>query len=450
MNPNQNPLLDNDLLDNHNVQSNSPPLWKWFIAVILLSLISLTTGSPNLYPSQFDNIKQALDISSGVTTFMLTGGVLMMYFTLPTGIFMDHFGTTLTFWIAIGITVVSYFALMFCSSISWLFIVVYLLMAFGSSSLFIVNLEIVLSKTPQNIKGFSTSIVSASLSLSFGLFLEIFKLGKKETIFKCRGYECVFSSFQVVALVIMVVVLIASPIAFYFFRQFKPPLHKANGNDTLKPKLNPFSIFRQIRLYILFIAFLLTVFDGLLVVSGGSFIWKLYGKGYPDGASDWGIGFSVMNCIFTILLSALLDFLIHQFSFGRSKIFGIFWVLLSLIPILVGIIFKSSDNETLFGIFVSLMGIPFGFGLAQIPALVSDYFGDNLFGFGFGVVALSAIIPSVSTMPLVQIMNKNAAMFTFFGCASMHLIIGFSMMRVQALNKIEDDQTKSSQEEMKT
>ena len=315
-----------------NSGENREPLWKWFVGIILLSLITLTTGSPNLYPSQIDNVKESLHISSGLATFMLTGGVMLMYITLPTGIFMDHFGTTLTYFISIGITVASYVFLPFCSSIPGLFIFVYLLMAFGSSSMFIVNLEIALSRSPPKIKGFSTSIVSASLSLSFGIFLEIYKVGKKSTFIKCRGYECFFSSLQIVALVIMAIIVILSPISFYFFRDFEPEVQKQTQTSMRRCK-----VFTQFRFYLLLLLMFLTVFDGLLVVSGGSMLWSHYGKGYPDGASDWGIVFSVINCIFTILLSALLDFFLQKFKVGRPNTFGIFWSIMGIIPLIVEI-----------------------------------------------------------------------------------------------------------------
>ena len=418
---------------NINQENTQEPLWKWFVGVILLSLITLTTGSPNLYPSQIDNIKESLHISSGVATFMLTGGVMLMYITLPTGVFMDHFGTTITYFISIGITVLSYIFLPFCSNIPGLFIFVYLLMAFGSSSMFIVNLEIALSRSPPKIKGFSTSIVSASLSLSFGIFLEIFKVGKKSTLIKCRGYECVFSSFQVVALVIIAVVVILSPISFYFFRQFEPDVHQQTQKSMKRCK-----IFTQFRFYLLLLLMFLTVFDGLLVVSGGSMIWALYGKGYPNGASDWGIVFSVINCVFTILLSALLDFFLQKLRVGRPNTFGIFWCIMGIIPFVVGFLFKYTDNEKLFGVIVSVMGIPFGFGLTQIPALTSDYFGNELFGFIFGFIQIGSIAASASTMPLVQIMKKTDIMITFFVCGSFHVIFGILMRFIHQIEKVDD------------
>ncbi|KAK8896394.1 hypothetical protein M9Y10_014292 [Tritrichomonas musculus] len=421
-------------MDFYPVEERREPLWKWFVGIILLSFITLTTGSPNLYPSQIDHIQESLHISKGLATFMLTGGVMLMYITLPTGVFMDHFGTTITYFISIGITVVSYIALPFCSNIPGLFIFIYLLMAFGSSSMFIVNLEIALSRSPPKIKGFSTSIVSASLSLSFGIFLEIFKVGKKSTIIKCRGYECVFSSFQIVAIVIVAIIVVLSPISFYFFRQFEP-----EAQEKAQTTMKRHTIFCQFRFYLLLLLMFLTVFDGLLVVSGGSMIWNLYGKGYPNGASDWGIVFSVINCIFTISLSALLDFFLHRFKVGRPNTFGIFWILMGIIPLVVGVLFKFTDNGTLFGIFVSLMGIPFGFGLTQIPAITSDYFGNELFGFIFGLIQIGSIAASACTMPLVQMMKKNDVMITFFVCAAFHLIFGFLLKFIHRIEKVHDD-----------
>ena len=404
------------------------PIWKWFIGVIGLAAISLTTGTPNLYPSQFDNIQQALGISNSVATFMLTGGVMLLYITLPTGIFMDKYGTNITFLISLLITVISYIVLPFTSSIPGLFIFFYLVMAFGSSSLFIVNLEIAFSRSPPKIKGFSGSIVSASLSLSFGLFLEIYKAGKNGL--KCNGYECVFSSFQMVAIVVIVVLVVISPISFFFFRQFPAPHFEASSRPE-----KSYKVFLQFKFYILILSMFLCVFDGLMIVSAGSILWPMYGKGYPNGASDYGIAFSATNCVFTIILSAILDFFIHKLGKGRSTVFGVFWICLGIFPLINAIIFKSTDNEALFAVFSSTQGIPFGFGLAQIPATVSDFFGNELFGFVFGFIQIGSIAASACTLPVAQQMNPTDVMITFFICAAAHLLLGVSLVLLPKCDK---------------
>ena len=56
---------------------------------------------------------------------------------------------------------------------------------------------------------------------------------------------------------------------------------------------------------------------------------------------------------------------------------------------------------------MSLMGIPFGFGLTQIPALTSDIFGDNQYGFAFGIVQIGSIIAALTTMPVMQSLQKK-------------------------------------------
>jgi glycyl-tRNA synthetase len=40
---------------------------------------------------------------------------------------------------------------------------------------------------------------------------------------------------------------------------------------------------------------------------------------------------------------------------------------------------------------MSAMGIPFGFGLTQVPALVSDVFGNDKYGFAFGIVQIGKV-----------------------------------------------------------
>ncbi|OHT11638.1 major facilitator superfamily transporter [Tritrichomonas foetus] len=445
----------------HNSQATQNlPFYKWILAVVFLAVTGLTTGSVNLYPSQRDSIIKALNISDGLGTFMLTGGVMIMYLSLPAGIFMDHFGGNITLLVSAILTIASYIALPFCGDYSWLFITLYLLMAFGSSSLFIVCLQLVFSRAPPKIKGVSGLIVSASLSLSFGMFLEIYKAGKNA--FKCKGEDCVFSSFQLVSIVVISMIIVGAPSAYFFYRGF-PQV----GN---KPSKKSWDLFKDVKLYTFLIGMFVTVFDGMIVLEAGDHVWKLYGKGYPNGASDWGIVFSVINCIMTIALSAILDLLIakcnktaspeNKYSieiknestlttdtnspsanttnankstnissnFTRNKGFGLFWLVIGVIPLANGILYKSTDDEKLFGVFLSMMGIPFGFGLTQIPALVSDVFGNDKYGFAFGIAQIGSIIASASAMPILLKLNENGIMITFFISSTCHLILGVMMI----------------------
>ena len=396
------------------IQNKSPSLIRWIFAVIFLSLIGLTTGSVNLYPSQRESIQKALHISDGLTTFMLTGGVMIMYLTLPTGLFMDKFGSNITLFISVGLTIITYIILPFCGDYSWLFILLYLLMAFGSSSLFIACLQIVLSRSPQKIKSLSSSVVGASLSMSFGMFLEIYKAGKNA--FKCTDDNCVFSSFKLVAIVVIIMICISAPAAYFLYRPFPQ-----TGN---KPSKQFWSIFLDYRLYLCLSCMFVTVFDGMIVLEAGDHIWKLYGSGYPNGASDWGIVFSIINCIMTITISALMDLIIAKYKSTRSFLFGTIWIISAFILISIAIIFNRTDDEILFGVFFSMLGIPFGLGLTQINALVSDIFGNDKYGFAFGVVQFGSIIASSSAMPILLKLNSSGILIIFLAFAALHIIIG--------------------------
>lgn len=390
------------------------PIWKWVIAVIFLAMASLTTGSVNLYPSQRDSIIEALKISDSLGTFMLTGGVMIMYITLPAGLFMDHFGGNLTLLVSALITVISYIYLSFFTKPTWLFVTFYLFMAFGSSSLFIVCLQLVLSRAPSKIKGASASIVGASLSLSFGLFLEIYKLGN--SVFKCHQ-SCVFSSFKLVGIVVISMVTVSCPLAYFFYRGFP-----ASGNQ---PSTRVWSLFCDFRLYTFLFGMLVTVFDGMIVLEGGDHIWKSYGRGYENGASDWGIVFSVVNCVSTILISFLMDYLIHKFEVTRMKVFGIIFMIFAAFPLILTFLFRFTDNEHLFGFFLSCLGMLFGVGLTQIPTLVSDAFGNDKYGFAFGIVQIGSIFSSASAMPILLRLNNTGIMITLLVVVGCHLILGF-------------------------
>lgn len=438
-------LNDENLLTNEsNVGTgNQQPIWKWILAVVFLVLVSLTTGSINLYPSQRDSIIKALDISSSAATFMLTGGVVIMYLTLPTGIFKDKFGVNITFWISGIITVVSYLILIFLTKPSGLFIFVYLLMGFGSSSLFFACLGIALDYSPEKIRGVSVSFVSASLSLSFGLFLEIFKKGKKT--FKCKGEDCLFSGFQLVGTVVSVTLFISIPIAYYFYRLFYVE-NKAGGEAGGSFASQAISTFKKPALYIYFLAMFMTVFDGMLVVSAGDTVWKKYGQGYKDAAGNWGLKFSITNCIGTILLSAFLDLLMNRFKFKRNKCFAVTWGILGLFPLFIAIAFKSTNKEILFGILMSAMGVPFGLGLSQVPTLTFDSF-PKCYGFAFGIVQIGSIIASTICMPIMLSLSKNGIFATFIITSIIQIVTCvFIFLHKQEYNSNNDSLTTTDTE----
>jgi hypothetical protein len=77
---------------------------------------------------------------------------------------------------------------------------------------------------------------------------------------------------------------------------------------------------------------------------------------------------------------------------------------------------------------MSSMGIPFGFGLTQIPALVSDAFGNDKYGFAFGIVQIRSIIAAASTMPIVQPLEQGGIMTCFIVAAASHVLVGILLL----------------------
>jgi MFS family permease len=347
--------------------------------------------------------------------FMVTGGVLLLYITLPAGLIMDKFGVTTTLFISVGVTAVSYIIMIFCKSQPWLFITLYLIGALGSASLFICCLQITLSRSPKDIKGVSCSIVSASLSLSFGLWMQIFNSGGK--IFNCEE-NCTLEQFKTVAMFLSIIIIVCSFVAWFFYRKFPPRGENASHNE--ESKQIPWHIMKDPKLYLLASLMLLTVFDGLTIISGGSRIWTIYG--FKDGQVTYSTAFSVTNCIATILISMLIDFLIAKYKFARVRVFSVCWSIFIIIHIIVAIVFGTAHNKVAFGIVSSMMGIPFGFGLTHVPTLTSDIFGDEVYGFAFGIVQFGSIISAAGTLPLISQLEKAGIIGVFVVQIILHII----------------------------
>ncbi|KAH0792372.1 transporter, major facilitator subfamily protein [Histomonas meleagridis] len=407
-------------------------------------IASLTTGSVNVYPSQRESIINSLNISQGLSTFMLTGGVVLMYFTLPIGVYLDKFGALNTLILSSAVTFVSYIVLSFVTN-AGAFITFYLLMAFGSSSIFFVCLQISLSRSPESIHGISVSFVSASLSLSFGLFLEIYKAGKGS--FKCKGYDCFFSGVQLVAIVVCSVVAVSLANIIFFYHKFpdtpqqRPSTELDSEASVRPPTVSRLKVLKNPQLYIYLFGMFMTVFDGMLVMSAGDVVWNFYG--FKDAASKYGIAFSVTNCVSTVTLSFIIDFIINKYNNPRSKLFSLIWGILGLVPLVIGLLLQTTKNETLFAAFMSMMGIPFGLGLSQIPTLVFDVFGQYVYGFSFGIVQLGSIVASSICMPIMLELSKSGVVAIFIACAVLQITVCV-LIYIFSLNKcckVENDTT---------
>lgn len=394
-------------------EQHQPSLFVWFSGVICLSLISLSSGSVNVFPSLIDLFKSEFHFSDSSATFMLSAGATLMYITLPAGMFMDKFGVSLTFGISIGITIISYVIMFFSSNNTPVFITFYLLMAFGSASLFITCLQIALSRAPPKIKGISVSIVSASLSMAFGFWFSIY--GKGVSIFP--KLQPLLAGFKSVGFFIIGVLVFLSPIAYFCYRNFQPSISQASGGSS-------FDVLKSPRLYLLLFSMLITVFDGMLVLLSGKQIWSIYDPKYESATADWSMKFSLTNCFFTITLSALLDYILSKYEIPRTKGFSFFWMIFSFIPAAISYAFQNSHSRTVFGILISMMGIPFGFGLTQNPAMTSDIFGNERYGFAFGIVQIGSIISAASTLPLMKMLEKTGITIVFLCAAMAHLITG--------------------------
>jgi MFS family permease len=126
----------------------------------------------------------------------------------------------------------------------------------------------------------------------------------------------------------------------------------------------------------------------------------------------------------TILCSAILDCLVHKCHSQRAQLFGILWILFAVLPLLVLLEFLTSKSKIAFGIVMSMMGISFGTGLAQIPALISDFFGNDKYGFAFGIAQIGSIVAAAITLPMMSQVGRTGTIIIFAFCAAMHVLCG--------------------------
>lgn len=385
---------------------------KWFTGIICLALVSLSTGSVNLFPSLIDYFEETLGFSHTLATVMLTGGTTIMYITLPAGLFMDKFGDDITIICSTGVVAVSYIVLFFVPKNNIVFLIFYWLMAFGCASLFIACLQVALSRN-DSVKGVSTSIVSSSLSLAFGLLFKVYNLGKK--IF--TKSEKLVAGIKVIAITVVAIDLIFGLIARFCYISFKEP--PQTGEVA---RFSRKTVLMDWRLYLLLCTMMFTVFDGMLVVAAGAYVWKVFDPTYTDATETWSFYFSIINCVCTISLSAFLDYIKDKLGSTRTKTFSVFWVIMGIIPLAIAIALNTCHSRIMFGILMSCMSIPFGFGLTQVPAMTSDLFGNNQYGFAFGIVQFGSIVSALSTMPMMQNFAKKGMTVVFVITMAVHLV----------------------------
>ena len=95
-----------------------PPMWKWVVTIISLSVVSICVGTPNIYATFEEQIRDLIGVSDNLCIFMITAGTFIMYLTLPTGLFIDKFGSHLTFTISVLLTLASYIGMAFSENFS--------------------------------------------------------------------------------------------------------------------------------------------------------------------------------------------------------------------------------------------------------------------------------------------------------------------------------------------
>lgn len=385
---------------------------KWFIGIICLAFVSLCTGSVNLFPSLIDHFENTLGFSHSLATVMLTGGTTIMYITLPAGLFMDKFGDDKTVLTSTGLVTISYIVLFFVPKNNIVFLIFYWLMAFGCSSLFIACLQVALSRN-NSVKGVSTSIVSSSLSLAFGLLYKVYNLGSK--IF--TNSSKLIAGIKIIAVTVVAIIVILGFIARLCYTKYQEPPQTGEVAQFSKK-----TVLMDWRLFLLLFTMMFTVFDGMLVVAAGSYVWKVFDPTYEDATETWSFYFSIINCVFTIGLSALLDYVKDKFASTRTKTFSVFWFVMCIIPLSIAIALNSCHSRIMFGILMSCMSIPFGFGLTQVPAMTSDVFGNNQYGFAFGIVQFGSIVSALSTMPMMQHLAKKGTTVIFIITMFAHVI----------------------------
>jgi MFS family permease len=400
-----------------NNSAAPPSNCLWVPTVFFLCLVTLCAGSTNLYPSDRQSLATALDISDTPMEVMLTGGVIMSFFALPPGVFLDKFGPDATLWGAASVLVIIYIVLPFCYKTPPAYIVLYLIMALMGETLLVVGEQIALDRSPSSVKGISCSLVAACMSASFGVYLEIYKVGISSAAFGCTGANCTISGVRLVGVVIAIVLAICVPSSYLLYRRFP----KSDTNEG--EKVAAWWLIKDWQLWILLFATFLTVFDGLLVINSGVRIWTNYGRGYPDGAATWGTAFSLINAITSVLFSILIDWAIHKFEAARKRLFCYFWFGFGVVPFVVAVLFETTDSSVAFGILISLMGLPFGFGLAQIPPILTECFGTEHYGFAYGISQLGSILAAVVTL-FVQRLDGLGILLIFIAAGVLHIVTG--------------------------
>jgi hypothetical protein len=256
----------------------------------------------------------------------------------------------------------------------------------------------------------------------------------------CRGPDCLFSGVQLLSFVVSPVFLAFSVTSWLLFRKFEQ-----TGN---RPTSRAWDIFADFRIYIFLVAMWLTVFDGMLVVQSGTFVWRKYGKGYPDAAATWGTFFSITNSVSTFVLSGLTDLALKKCEgLTRNRIFGCLSFVFGLVPASVAIAFRLTDNEMLFGVLMSGMGMLFGVGMAQLPALVSETFGNDKYGFAYGIAQIGSLVASGSTLAIVKTLEKGGITAVFAISAGMHLVIAVCMLVLNRLGSCRKRKRKEGYEE---
>ncbi|PRP89058.1 major facilitator superfamily membrane protein [Planoprotostelium fungivorum] len=435
-------VSERDLL----IPKRSAPLWKILLIVIGGTLMAITGGSTNALSATYKSqIVQNLGFSSTEDSLLAGFSVLGLYFALPAGLILKHFGPFVLGLTSFFLAVFGYSFVTFLSA-PWLVILMYILIGFGVGGIFMAALGVSINISSTG-GGWTISVVSCGMSLSVAFHVAALKLFKQ--VSQCNADEC-WRQYVRFYLVLLVCIALPGCLILYLYKlsdyshlteevdehgSIQEERVKEKKGDTL---LQSLKVFKSPFFLSLFLGYFAGVGSSIFILTQTFDIYDEYiplsARGSVDSSivdiESWIILiFSFCNAFGNLTAGVLSDYLASRKIVSYSTFLSVVQAVFSVVFVVLGVILAHWKNTMLFPLLLAFTGFGFGCYLVIFPSVTAEAYGAQNFGQYFAHLQISSSVASVVTPIIVSQVNKASGSFqwSFFGCAALLMVSAIGM-----------------------
>jgi MFS family permease len=415
--------------------------------VIGCMLMAILAGMPNAFNVFQQRVQRDMNTSDVEMSLISGFGLVGLYFVLPAGLALDHFGPIKT--ALVGAALMGLGFVVFSFSPNWGVLLLGLcLVSFGAGTSFLCALKVAIMQSASG-GGWSVSLTSAAMSLSAAFV--IFIIGVFGSAADCTQDACWRQDFRFLAVCTGCLTLPGALLLIFFNEREYPHLHTedcdhpedgggasdddddndddgageattiadvlpAEAAPLQRTRTSPFrkfletlQVFKSPFFLGLMFAFFSSIGASVLVLTKTSQVWSQFNTD-PD-LDRWNdrilVAFSFMNAAANIVAGVGADWLERRGIMRPTTVLSIVMVIFCGVFTLCGIILMgepSTASSYAIAALFSSVGFNFGSSLVLFPVVIGSTYGQKNFGKFFAYLQFASSAASLSVPPFATVM----------------------------------------------